>query len=192
MIVLSGPSGVGKDAVLSRMREMRLPCHFTVIATTRAKRPSEQDSVDYIFLSKESFEAMIDNDELLEWAEVYGNYYGVPKSQVKQALSQGLDALLKIDVQGAETIRSIVPEALFIFLAPPSLEEMTTRLRERMTESEDALRLRLKTARNEMDESSKFDYVVVNNTGKLDQAVDEIQDIIMKERKRVPPRTVCL
>lgn len=191
LIVISGPSGVGKDAILSRMKDSAPDCHFTITATTRPRRPNEKDGIDYIFLTRETFQSMIASDELLEWAEVYGNYYGVPKSQVKDALNGGQNVVVKIDVQGAATVRRIAPESLMIFISPPDMRELENRLKERMTEADDDLKLRLETARVEMNESSKFDYVVVNNTDQLDDAVAEIQRIIAKEQNRVPPRRVC-
>ena len=184
LIVLSGPSGVGKDATLSRMRELAKPYHFTVTATTRAQRPSERDGVDYIFVSDGDFRRMIDRGELLEWAEVYGNLYGVPKAQVVAALTKGNDVLIKADVQGAATIRRLAADGLFIFIAPPSMEELADRLSLRMTESPDALRLRLQTAQEEMAEASKFDYVICNRDGRLDDTVREIESAISHERRK--------
>jgi guanylate kinase len=191
LIVLSGPSGVGKDAVLSRMRELSRPYHFTVTATTRPKRANERDGFHYSFLSKGAFQSMIDNGELLEWAEVYGNYYGVPKDQVVQALDSGSDVIIKADVQGAESIKSIAPEAVCIFLSA-SPEELKTRLMERMTESEEAFGIRVETAERESRESYKFDYVVINHTGRLDDTVSEIQRIIEDEKRRRPRRIIKL
>lgn len=192
LIVLSGPSGVGKDAVLARMRELGSNVHFTVTATTRAIRVNEQDGVDYIFLTADEFLGLKESSGLLEDAEVFGNHYGVPKSQVTEALRQGQDVMLKIDVQGADTIRGVCPEALFIFLAPPDRDELTRRLRERKTESEEAFELRHKTASEELQKAEDFDYVVVNETDGLDQAVVEIEAIISKEKRRVPPRKISL
>ena len=186
MIVLSGPSGVGKDAVLSRMRALGRPYHFTVTVTTRPRRASEHDGVDYIFVTKEAFSQMIQEGELLEWAKVYGNFYGVPKAQVSDALREGRDVIIKADIQGAATIRKLAPQAIFIFLAPPDLEELTQRLSNRMTESTKALRLRLETAEREMHEASLFDHVVVNHRGRLDAAAQEIEDIVARERRRTP------
>jgi guanylate kinase len=192
LVVLSGPSGVGKDAVLTRMIELKRPYHFTVTATTRPKRPQERDGTDYFFVTKQTFEQMIRDGDLLEWAEVYSNYYGVPRSQVVEALQRGQDVIIKADVQGAATIKGVAPEALSIFLAPPSKSELERRLRERMTESEDTLKHRLETAGREMEEASSFDYVVVNHKNYLDEAVAEIERIIYKERCRVPTRRAAL
>ena len=192
LVVLSGPSGVGKDAVLARMREGAVPYHFTVTATTRAQRPGERDGVDYIFLTPPQFDQMVEQDGFLEWAHVYGNRYGVPKEQVRKALDQGKDVLLKADVQGAATMKRLAPEAVFIFLVAPSLEELERRLQDRKTESTTDVNLRLRTARAEMGHQPMFDYVVVNRDNALDDAVAEIEAIIAKERKRQPPRRVSL
>ena len=178
LFVLSGPSGVGKDAVLSRMRESKLPWHFTVTATTRPQRPSEVDGVDYFFYTESQFTAMVLNDEFLEHAEVYGNLYGVPKGPVNRARNDGIDVIIKADIQGAATIRKSAPGAVLIFLDPPDIPELTRRLTERMTESPDALKVRIATARREMEEGSKFDHRVVNHSGRLDEAVAEIKRII--------------
>ena len=192
LLVLSGPSGVGKDLLLSRLREAGRPYHFTVTATTRARRSGEHDGVDYHFVSSDQFESMIANEELLEWAKVYDNYYGVPKAQVRDAMARGNDVILKIDVQGAETVRSLVPDALFIFLAPPSDAELERRLRGRNTETDYALTTRIEQARNELQEADKFDYTVVHHTDATDEAALEIEDIIRLERHREPPRRVVL
>ena len=192
LLVLSGPSGVGKDLLLSRLREAGRPYHFTVTVTTRAKRNGEHDGMDYHFISARQFESMIANEELLEWANVFGNYYGVPKSQVMDAMARGQDVILKIDVQGAATIRNLVPDALFIFLAPPSGEELERRLRGRNTESDDALIARIEQARHELQEAEEFDYTVVHHTDATDEAALEIEDIIRRERHRVPPRKILL
>ena len=192
LIVLSGPSGVGKDAVLSRMRELGKPFHFTVTATSRPRRAAETDGADYIFVSRERFLGMVERSELLEWAEVYGNLYGVPKAQAVTALREGRDVIIKIDVQGAATIRKLAPKAVFIFLAPPDMEELAHRLSARMTESEEALRVRLETAEAEMEEVSRFEFVVTNHRGRLDDAVREIEAIVSRERLRVPPRRIPL
>ncbi len=192
LVVVSGPSGVGKDAVLSRMKELGRPYFFTLTATTRPRRPKETDGVDYVFVTPDTFRQMIEANALLEWAEVYGNLYGVPKAQVRDALANGWDVVVKVDIQGAETVKSLVPDAVCIFLAPPSMEELTRRLRERMTETPETLSLRLETAENEMRQAFKFDYVVVNYEDRLDDAVEEIDRIMERERSRQPARRVSL
>jgi guanylate kinase len=192
LIVLSGPSGVGKDTVLYRLKESGYPLYYVVTVTTRLRRDNEQDMVDYHFISTDEYRNMLARSELLESASVYGNWYGVPRTAVKEALDRGEDVIIKIDIQGAAAIREIVPEAVFIFLAPPSMEELITRLTRRLTESSDDLALRLETAREEMKQLSRFDYVVVNQDGGLDQAVSSIQAIITAEKCRVSPRRIKL
>ncbi len=181
LFVLSGPSGVGKDAVLSRMKRRRMDFHFTITATTRAKRQGERNGVDYIFMARDDFQRMIDEDGLLEWAEVYGNLYGVPKSQVAEALERGSNVLVKVDVQGAATVKRLYPDSVLIFLEPPSMDSLDRRLMERGTEQGEELRIKLETAREEMKAADWFDYKVVNHDGKLDEAVSEIDRIVSRE-----------
>jgi len=192
LIVISGPSGVGKDSVITRMKERCMPFHFVVTATTRPPRPEEVDGVDYIFVSTDRFAEMIENGELLEYAIVYNDYKGIPKDQVRQALSTGQDAILRIDVQGAETIRELCPQALTIFLAPESEAELVERLTQRKSETPEGLKLRIATARQEMKRMSEFDYVVVNHKGGLNDSVNAIIEIIHAEHHRVRPRVVSL
>lgn len=188
LVVLSGPSGVGKDAVLARLRELDRPYHFTVTATTRPQRVNERDGVDYFFYTPDAFMAMKERGEFLESAHVYGHWYGVPRSQVRDALSKGRDVFIKIDVQGAATIKSLAPQAVFVFLAAPTQEDLERRLRQRKTEREVDMERRIKTAREEMARLPMFDYVVVNDNGQLDHAVATIEAILQAERCRVPPR----
>ncbi len=190
LIVLSGPSGVGKDAVLARMKGSGRPLHFAVTATTRPQRKGESDGVDYHFVTRERFEEMVKGRDLLEWAEVYGNFYGVPRRQVKEALEQGHDVLVKVDVQGAATIKRAVSQALLIFLAPPSMAVLEERIRQRNTESVIELERRIATAHEEMKQLGTFDYVVVN--ARVARAVAEIDAIITAEKCRVSPRVVAL
>ncbi|SVC35259.1 uncharacterized protein METZ01_LOCUS288113 [marine metagenome] len=178
LLILSGPSGVGKDAVLSRMRDLGEPYHFTVTATTRIQREGETDGKDYIFVNQAEFKVQMEQDGFLEWAEVYGNYYGVPRDQVKTALQRGKDVIVKIDVQGAKTIKRLAPNALYIFLAPPDMDQLEKRLTERMTESSDSLKIRLETAAKEMKSASWFDHIVINHENQLDLAVAEIQNAV--------------
>jgi len=192
LIVLSGPSGVGKDAVLTRLKETKYPLCYITTLTTRPQRDNEQDMVDYHFVSTEEYHEMLARNEFLESANVYGNWYGVPRSVVKAALDKGEDVIIKIDVQGAATIKKIVPEAVFIFIAPPSIEELNARLTQRLTESQADLALRLKTAEEEMNQLSQFDYVVVNYSGEVEQTVSNIQAIIDAEKCRVTPRRIAL
>ena len=192
LIVLSGPSGVGKDAVLTKMKELGYPLKYITTLTTRPRRPNERNNVDYHFVSMERFQELIENNELLERANVYGNWYGVPKKEVKQALDKGEDVVVKVDVQGAATIKKILPQAIFIFLVPPSMEELLVRLRQRRTESASDLALRLKTAEEEIKQLPLFDYVVVNRWDEIDLAVADIEAIITAEKCRVTPREITL
>jgi len=192
LVVLSGPSGVGKDSILMRMRDIGFPFHFVVTATSRAQRPGERDGYDYHFVSKERFEEMIARGELLEWAEVYGHYKGIPKREISQALQSGRDVILRIDVQGAATIKRLAPDAVFIFLAPGSFDELHNRLQWRRTESPDQMQQRLAMARREMASLDAFDYVVINREDHLDDAVGQIRNIMSAEKQRVRPRRVLL
>ena len=192
LIVLSGSSGVGKDAVLARMKESDYPLKYITTLTTRPQRPNEQDNVDYHFVSRERFQEMMANNELLEWAQVYDNWYGVPRVAVKQALDEGRDVIVKVDIQGAATIKRILPPAVFIFLMPPSMEALLERLKQRRTESPAELALRRKAAGEEIKQLPMFDYGVINRWDKIDQAVTEIKAIIAAEKCRVVPREITL
>ncbi len=192
LVVLTGPSGVGKDAVLARMRKSGCPFHYVVTATTRPKRTGEKNGVDYHFLSRKEFQQMIDKHQFLEWANVYGNYYGVPKDEITSALSKGVDAIVKVDVQGAATIKEILPQAVFIFLMPPSVEELEKRLRRRRSESSEDLALRLERAKGEIKSLPIFDYVITSRQNKLDEVVSQIDAIVAAEKCRVKPRIVEL
>ncbi len=186
LVILSGPSGVGKDAVLGRMRELGLPFHYVVTVTTRPQRYGEMEGQDYFFVSQREFIDLKDGSKLLEWAKVYGNYYGVPRDQVRKALELGKDVIAKLDVQGASTMRRLVPQSVGIFLAPPSMEELRNRLRQRKTEQGRDFEIRVHRAQEEMQALPIFDYVVVNDD--LDKAVAQIQAIITAEKCRVVPR----
>jgi guanylate kinase len=192
LIVISGPSGSGKDTVMQRMKERGLPFHFVVTATTRPKRADEIQGRDYLFVSKEEFARMIEENELIEYAIVYGDYKGIPKNQVRQALASGKDVVLRIDVQGAETVRKLAPEALMIFITTENEEELEHRLRDRKTETGDSLALRIATARKELQRLEAFDYVVVNRDFHLDETVETIRSIIEAEHHRVRQRKVSL
>ncbi len=192
LIVLSGPSGVGKDTVLQRMKELQLPFHFVVTATSRPKRKGEIDGVDYFFVSADEFVAMIGRDELLEHALVYDEHKGIPRQQVRDAFASGQDVIMRIDVQGAETICQLYPEALLIFLSTQNEGELITRLKARRTESEEKLQLRIETAREELHKVELFDYYVVNADDQLDETVDAILAIIASEHSRTNPRQVRL
>ncbi len=190
LVVLSGPSGVGKDAVLAELKKLPQPWHFAVTATTRPPRPGEQDGIDYIFLDTDTFSTMRERDQFLECAQVYGHWYGVPRSQVRQGFAAGRDVILKIDVQGAATVRQLAPEALFIFLLPGSLAELAQRLTQRQTETAAEAQLRLQTAQQELSQVRHYDYRVINHDGGLTQAAAAIAAIIAAEKCRVIPRTI--
>jgi guanylate kinase len=192
LIVISGPSGVGKDSVLEEMKSRGLPFHFVITATTRPSRPDEKDGVDYFFLSQDEFARMINEDELLEYALVYQDYKGIPKSQVRKALASGKNVIMRIDVQGAETIRKLSQDALMIFLTPQNEDELIDRLMKRNTEDKDSLKLRIATTRQEYKKVDLFDYIVVNKDDKLAEAVDMIEAIIKAEQQRVHQREVKL
>lgn len=192
LVVISGPSGVGKDVTLERMKEMGCPFHFVVTTTDRPPRPGEADGVDYIFVSTAEFESMIERGELIEHAVVYGQYKGVSKAQVRQALESGQDVVMRLDVQGAATIRQLIPDAVLIFLSTESEEELKARLKARRTESEEALRTRLANGREEMERLDEFDYLVINRHGRLDETVKTIAAIITAEKCRVRQPKISL
>lgn len=192
LIVLSGPSGVGKDAVLKTMKEQCYDVHYSVTLTTRTRREGEQDGVDYYFTSVDKFRELIAAGELLEWAQVYGNYYGVPRPQIRQAMAEGKDILLKVDVQGATTVRNLAPEAVLIFLLPPTYGELRNRLVQRHTDSGVDLERRLAAARDEMRSLDIFDYAVVNDCNALGKAAEQVKAIITAEKCRTKTRTVTV
>ncbi|MEI7987714.1 MAG: guanylate kinase [Chloroflexota bacterium] len=191
LIVISGASGSGKDTVVRRLKERQVPFHFVVTATTRPPRPSERDGVDYYFISRQRFEEMIANDELIEYAVVYKDLKGIPKEQVRQALASGKDVIMRIDVQGSATIRGKSQEAVLIFITA-SEEELIQRLKARGTEKPADFQVRVETMRRELASIPEFDYVVANHDGRLDEAVDKILCIIAAEHNRVNQRKVNL
>ena len=192
LLVISGPSGVGKDSLVNRMQERGVDFHFVVTATSRAPRPGEVEGVDYFFVSESEFKAMIAQDELLEYALVYGQYKGVPKQQVRDALESGRDVVMRLDVQGATTVKRLIPGAILIFLSASSEEELIDRLKKRNTEDHRQLQRRIQMARAEMEQIDRFDYVAINAENELDAAVDRVMDIIRAEHARVHPRQVKL
>jgi guanylate kinase len=192
LLVLSGTACSGKDSVIRRMQERGIPFAFIVTCTTRPPRPGEENGRDYFFVSDSEFQERIRRGDLLEHAEVYGHQYGNSKTQVRQALAAGRDALLRIDVQGADTIRRKCPQAVTVFLTTSSEEELIRRLRRRGSDSDEQVELRARTARKEMERIPEFDYVVVNADGSLDAAVDTIAAILRAEHARSTPRTVSL
>lgn len=192
LIVISGPSGVGKDTIIHRLAQRNPALQFVVTTTSRPARPEEKEGVDYFFVSAEQFKTMIARNEFLEHAWVYSDYKGISKSQIQKALSSGKDVLLRLDVQGSATVRSLCPDALLIFITPRTEAELIQRLTERESESDDQLHLRIETARNEMQRMEEFDYVVINSQGQIDEAVENIEAIIRAEHHRVHPRNICL
>ncbi|KAL0708523.1 hypothetical protein Bca4012_074949 [Brassica carinata] len=182
IIVISGPSGVGKDAVITKLRESRQRLHFVVTATTRPMRHGEVDGKDYFFVTRDNFLSMVENDELLEYALVYGEYKGIPKKQIRESMSKGEDIVLRVDIQGAQTLRRILgSSAVFVFLVAESEVAMVERLVDRKTESQEELLVRVATAREEVRHLKSFDYVVVNAKGRLDDAVSRVEAIIDAE-----------
>jgi guanylate kinase len=192
LVVISGPSGVGKDTILQEMKRTDYPFYFVVTATTRPRRPAERDGIDYHFVNVGEFAEMIEKNELLEYAVVYGDYKGIPKKHVREALASGRDVIMRIDVQGAATIRRLVPNAVTIFLTAESEEKLVQRLQERKTEAADQLKMRIVTARQELRRIIEFDYVVVNREHALDETVDQVLSIIKAEKSRVDWTPVIL
>jgi guanylate kinase len=192
LIVISGPSGVGKDATLDRMKKAGLPYRYILTATTRPKRPGEKDGIDYRFISENKFQQMVKKNQFLEWAKVYGNYYGVPKREITKALKKGLDTVVKVDVQGAATIKRILPDALFIFLMSPSPEELANRLKQRYGLSSIDLDVRLSKAQEEIESLSMFDYVITSHTDNLDLTAAQINAAVAAEKCKTKPRAVSL
>jgi guanylate kinase len=192
LIIISGPSGVGKDTVIQRMKARNLPFHFVVTAATRSPRPEEVNGLDYFFVSHDEFARMIEEDELLEYAIVYNDYKGIPKSQVRAALASGKDVVMRLDVQGAATVRRLCPGALLVFLTTQDEEELINRLRQRKTETPEGVALRIATARQELKRLHEFDYVIENRECHLDETVETILAIIHAEHHRVEPRKVTL
>jgi len=192
LVIISGPSGVGKDTIIDALK--RRPhdpdYHYVVTCTTRAMRPGEVDGVDYHFLRRETFAAQRAAGEFLEANKVHGNWYGTPRGQVHDALLSGRDVILKIDVQGAQVVKEKVPGALLIFLIPPSLEDLFHRLRSRATESADELELRQRNAAIELARQEDYDHVVTNETGQVERTAERIDEIIAEEHRTHPDRRV--
>ncbi|MGZ6272463.1 MAG: guanylate kinase [Candidatus Limnocylindrales bacterium] len=194
LVIISGPSGVDKDTIIEALRRVHpgADYHYVVTCTTRGRRPGEGEGRDYHVLSQPEFADLRDRGELLEWAEVHGNWYGTPRRQVREALAAGRDAILKIDVQGAAAIKSAVPQALLIFLVPPTLEDLFGRLRSRATETADELEVRQRNAAIELARQDDYDYVVVNETGQMEATARRIDEIIAAERARNVDRRIRL
>lgn len=183
-VVLSGPSGVGKDSVLDELERRGYVFHRVVTATTRAPREGELPGVDYHFVSESEFDGLIEADGLLEHATVYGHRYGVPKQQVLDALAAGTDVFVRTDVQGAATIKRIMPDAVLVFVAPASLRDLEERLRARGTDGRDKVERRLETAKAEMARQHEFEHVIVNAPGRLGDAVDQLEAILATARAK--------
>ena len=193
LIVISGPSGVGKDTIARAVIDSRLDSfYFVVTATTRPPRTGEVHGVDYYFVSNDEFARMIDENELLEYAVVYNDFKGIPKQHIREALLSDKDVIMRVDVQGAATIRKIIPNAIHVFLTTESEEELISRLTERKSEAPEDLSLRIATARQEMKRIQEFDYWVVNREGKLDEAVQHILSIIDAAHCRVEQAPIIL
>jgi guanylate kinase len=192
LLVLSGLSGAGKDTVLDALRQSSLPLYVSVSATTRAPRPGEKEGHDYFFITREKFQELINSNQMLEWAQVYGNFYGRPIEPVREALQKGLDVVVRIDVQGAATIKKKVPQAVLIFLSTLTLEELENRLRKRGTESPEVLELRLNSAEQELDQLHIFDYFIVNRENEIEKTVADVRAIIMAEKCKVAQREIVL
>ena len=192
IVLISGPSGVGKDSVINKLRDNFNSINVIITATTRSIRAGEIDGRDYIFVDQKDFERMKKANEFLEYANVYGNQYGVPKDQVKAALSRGQDALIKADVQGANTIMKLEPCVLSIFIMPESINDLEKRLTKRMTESKQALKVRLDTAMTEIDQSGNFEFIVYNKEDRIEQTLQEIEKIIFEAKNASTKRVFNL
>ncbi len=194
LVVISGPSGVGKDTIIKVLKERQAnrPRHFVVTYKSRARRPGEVDGVDYHFVPEATFHQLQAEGRLLEASEVHGNWSGTPRDQVVQALAAGRDAILKIDVQGARKIRELVPEALLIFIAPPSLDALVGRLKGRATETAAELERRQSDAAVELAQQEDYDYVVVNETGQVERTADRIDQIIAAEHDLHADRRIAI
>jgi guanylate kinase len=193
VLVLSGPSGVGKDTIARKLIESRPDSfHFVVTATTRPPRAGEVDGYDYIFLSKDEFAEMIERNDLLEYAIVYDDYKGIPKQQIRDALNSGKDVIMRVDVQGAATLRKLIPNAIFVFMMTESEEELVRRLRARASEDDDSLNLRIATARQELKRIHEFDYFVVNAEDEQEKTVSSILSIVDAAHCKIKQEPIVL
>jgi len=181
IIVLSAPSGSGKTTIVARLIDSLMHITRSISYTTREPREGEKAGVDYVFVSREEFDGMKNNGEFLEWEENFGNYYGTGRKQVEDMLASGLDVIMSIDVKGARTAKKEYPESISVFVMPPSLEELENRLRRRKTDAESQVAIRLRESKQEVAASDEYDFLVVNN--KLDEAVEEVKQVIEKERE---------
>jgi guanylate kinase len=194
LVIISGPSGVGKDTIIEALqrRGHRPEYHYVVTCTTRSRRPNEIDRVSYNFLSPEEFATLRDSGQLLEANEVHGNWYGTPRAGVRTALARGQHAILKIDVQGARVVKAAIPEALLIFVVPPSVETLVEHLKARRTESPEQLAIRQRDAAEELARQGDYDFVVVNEEGRVDVTAERIEQIIAQEERRGARRAVTV
>lgn len=192
LLVVSGPSGVGKDSVVKRLRQSEHAFHFVVTMTDRPPRPGEVDGEDYCFVTTTAFEEMIDRGEFIEYAQVYDQYKGVPKVGAQRALESGQDVLMRLDVQGTATIRDRVPGAVTVFVAPPSLDVLAERLRRRPGDTPEQTEQRLRTALYEMERIDEFDYVIINREGELEETVAQVLAIVRAEKCRTGREPVRL
>lgn len=183
LIVLSGPSGVGKDAILTELQRIYPDAHRCVTATTRPRRASERDGVDYHFLSAEEFHRRIQQGQFLEYAEVHGYMYGTPRETVDRMLAEGKDVVLKIDVQGGIAVKNSLPQAIMVFVVPPSIEELERRLRSRNTESQEDVERRLANARRELEQVCHYDYLIENDS--ITNAAERLRAVIIAEHSRI-------
>lgn len=182
-IIISAPSGAGKTTLCQALKKRLPKLNFSVSHTTRPPRENEQDGVDYHFISKEKFVGMTDRNEFLEWAKIYGNYYGTARKNIADTLQKGEDLVLELDVQGVESLRTLKYQGVYIFILPPSLEELEKRLTGRGTEPDNQIKQRLEVGKNEIAKSHIYDYAVTNVN--VDDSVDAILSIIRAEKKRM-------
>ena len=193
VVVISGPSGVGKDVIIDQMiASKRLGFHFVVTTTTRSPREGEQEGINHNFVSVEHFEHLIESNKLVEWAQVYDNYYGVPRTQVRDALAAGNHVVIRVDVQGAKRLREIIPESLLIFILPPSLDVLRVHLEKRGVDTENEMNKRLLAATQEITQAELFDFTVTNIEHQLDETVNQVIEIIETESREKPPRKISL
>ncbi|HTI13233.1 MAG TPA: guanylate kinase [Dictyobacter sp.] len=192
LFVLSAPSGTGKDTVINALKEQGADFHVVASVTTRTPRPGESEGNPYHFVTVDQFQTMVKKDELIEHAQVHGNWYGQPIQQIRENLQKGRDVLLKIDVQGAATVRQKLPGAIYIFLVPGSPEELVERLTNRQTETEQERQRRLEDAKQELAQRTHYDYTIVNRQGKLDETVENLRAIMQAEHCRTHLRMITI